>query len=142
MIPDLFDRMLLRRRRRRALALGPATFLIERVADELADRLAAVLRHFEIAADIGTPTAAVRQILAGNTAVGTLIALDSGDGADARCAAETALRVVADEEVLPFADESLDLVVSGLALQAVNDLPGALVQIRRALKPDGLFLAA
>ena len=51
-------------------------------------------------------------------------------------------RVVADEEALPFAHESLDLAVSGLALQLVNDLPGALVQIRRALKPDGLFLAA
>ena len=50
--------------------------------------------------------------------------------------------VVADEEALPFADASLDLVVSALSLQSVNDLPGALVQIRRALKPDGLFLAA
>jgi len=52
------------------------------------------------------------------------------------------LRVVADEEALPFADNTLDLVVSGLSLQAVNDLPGALAQVRRALKPDGLFLAA
>jgi SAM-dependent methyltransferase len=49
---------------------------------------------------------------------------------------------VADEETLPFRDGSLDLVVSALALQFVNDLPGALIQIRRALKPDGLFLAA
>jgi len=52
------------------------------------------------------------------------------------------LHVVADEEALPFADGTLDLVVSGLSLQAVNDLPGVLVQVRRALKPDGLFLAA
>ena len=51
-------------------------------------------------------------------------------------------RVRADEEALPFRDQSLDLVVSGLSLQLVNDLPGALVQIRRALKPDGLLLAA
>jgi SAM-dependent methyltransferase len=50
--------------------------------------------------------------------------------------------VVADEEALPFRDGSLDLVVSALALQFVNDLPGTFVQIRRALKPDGLFLAA
>jgi len=57
-------------------------------------------------------------------------------------AATAALHVVADEEALPFADNTLDLVVSGLALQAVNDLPGVLVQVRRALKPDGLFLAA
>ena len=47
-----------------------------------------------------------------------------------------------DEEALPFADASLDLVVSALALQFVNDLPGTLIQIRRALKPDGLFMAA
>jgi SAM-dependent methyltransferase len=52
------------------------------------------------------------------------------------------LRVVAEEDALPFADASLDLVVSGLSLQLVNDLPGALVQIRRALKPDGLLLAS
>src|SRR5262249_36637343 len=57
-------------------------------------------------------------------------------------AATAALHVVADEEALPFADNTLDLVVSGLALQAVNGLPGVLVQVRRALKPDGLFLAA
>ena len=54
----------------------------------------------------------------------------------------TAPAVVADEEALPFRDASLDLVVSALALHFVNDLPGALIQIRRALKPDGLFLAA
>ena len=52
------------------------------------------------------------------------------------------MRVAADEETLPFADGSLDLVTSALALQFVNDLPGTLIQIRRALKPDGLFLAA
>ena len=51
-------------------------------------------------------------------------------------------RVVADEEALPFADGSLDLIVSALALQFVNDLPGTLIQVRRALKPDGLLLAA
>ena len=50
--------------------------------------------------------------------------------------------VAADEEALPFRDGTLDLVVSALALQFVNDLPGVLIQIRRALKPDGLFLAA
>ena len=51
-------------------------------------------------------------------------------------------KIVADEEALPFADASLDLVVSALALQSVNDLPGTLVQVRRSLKPDGYFLAA
>jgi SAM-dependent methyltransferase len=53
---------------------------------------------------------------------------------------DVTLRLVGDEENLPFAPESFDLAVSALSLQSLNDLPGALLQIRRALKPDGLFL--
>jgi SAM-dependent methyltransferase len=120
--PVIFDRQLLRARRARAAALGPATFLIDRVAVEITDRLSVVLRKFDTAADLGTPTDVLRRALAGS--VGTIL--------------DTSL----EEEELPFADSSLDLVVSGLALQFVNDLPGVLVQVRRALKPDGLFLAA
>jgi SAM-dependent methyltransferase len=136
-VPRVFDRPLLRRRRRRARALGAATFLIDRVGGDLAERLAAVLRRFPVAVDLGSPTGAVRRALGG--LVDTLVAVgtaadDMRDHADAR--------VAADEEALPFADASLDLVVSALALQAVNDLPGTLVQVRRALKPDGYFLAA
>ncbi|HEU5272336.1 MAG TPA: methyltransferase domain-containing protein [Xanthobacteraceae bacterium] len=134
--PRIFDRSLLRQRGRRAQALGPATFLIDRVADDFADRLAAVLRRFARAADLGSPTGAVRRAIAGRADM--LIAIDANaQGFDA-----AGPRVVADEEALPVADGSLDLVVSALALQSVNDLPGTLVQIRRALKPDGLFLAA
>src|SRR5687768_4738944 len=131
--PVIFDRTLLRARRARAAALGPATFLIDRVADDMAGRLSAVLRQFGIAADIGTPTDPVCRALAGR--VGTIVATDPG-------ASGGAFAVAADEEALPFRDGSLDLAVSALALQFVNDLPGTLVQIRRALKPDGLFLAA
>ncbi len=120
--PVIFDRQLLRKRQARAAQLGPATFLIDRIADDMAERLSVVLRKFEHAADLGTPTDAVRRALAGR--VGMIA------------------EVVADEEALPFSPESLDLVVSALSLQFVNDLPGTLVQIRRALKPDGLFLAA
>jgi SAM-dependent methyltransferase len=130
----VFDRKLLRARRRRAAGLGPATFLIERVANDLAERLSAVLRRFEIAADLGTPADALRRALAANDAVGTLISVDSTP--------RPGVDVVADEEALPFRDASLDLAVSALALQFVNDLPGTLIQVRRALKPDGLFLAA
>jgi SAM-dependent methyltransferase len=132
--PIVFDRELLRARRRRARALGPATFLLDRVASDLAERLDAVLREFTVAVDLGTPTDAVRCALASRKSIGTLIAVDALPAED--------LAVVADEEALPFRDGSLDLVVSALALQFVNDLPGALIQIRRALKPDGLFLAA
>jgi SAM-dependent methyltransferase len=133
----VFDRSLLRRRRRRAQALGPATFLIDRVADDLADRLAAVLRPFDLAADLGSPTDAVRRALASR--VGKIIAVDA---VAQNLSDATGSQLAADEEALPFAEASLDLVVSALALQSVNDLPGTLVQVRRALKPDGLFLAA
>src|SRR5689334_5039584 len=62
--PIVFDRALLRRRRRRAMALGPTTFLLERVAEDLGDRLATVLRRFDLALDLGTPGDAVRRVLA------------------------------------------------------------------------------
>jgi SAM-dependent methyltransferase len=138
----IFDRALLRRRRRRAAALGPATFLLDRVAADLAERLAAVLRRFDVAVDLGSPGGAVRTALARLESVGTIVAvLAAPDRAPMR-AGKVEPFVVADEEALPFADGSLDLVVSALALQFVNDLPGTLVQIRRALKADGLFLAA
>jgi SAM-dependent methyltransferase len=137
--PLIFDRTLLRVRQRRAVSLEPATFLLDRVADDLADRLAAVLRRFDRALDLGTPGDAVRRALARLGSVGSMVA--AGAVPEARGAAG-ALFVVADEEALPFGDGAFDLVVSALSLQFVNDLPGTLVQIRRALKPDGLFVGA
>jgi SAM-dependent methyltransferase len=134
----IFDRNLLRLRRARARAVGPATFLLDRVVAELSERLDPVMRTFNIAVDLGTPTDAVRRALAVSGKVGTLIAAEP----DATQLSDAFLRVAADEEALPFADGSLDLVVSALALQFVNDLPGTLIQIRRALKPDGLLLTA
>jgi SAM-dependent methyltransferase len=121
--PTIFDRSLLRARQQRARALGAETFLLDRVAAELGERLAAVLRKFERAADIGTPTDAVQRELTGK--VGSIGHIEIGD-----------------DEVVRALDASLNLAVSALALQFVNDLPGVLVQIRRALKPDGLLLAA
>ena len=133
---QVFDRNLLQARRARAQQLGPATFLIDRVAEDLADRLAAVLRQFAVAVDLGTPTGALRQVLAASGKIGAVVAVDrivrEGSG----------LHFVADEEALPLREASVDLIVSGLALQFVNDLPGTLIQVRRALKPDGLFVAA
>lgn len=131
--PIIFDRSLLRVRQQRARALGPETFLIDRVAADLGERLSVVLRTFGCAVDLGTPTDAVRRVLAGSGKVTAIVAAASYDAP---------LRVAADEEALPFADGALDLAVSALALQFVNDLPGTLIQVRRALKPDGLFLAA
>jgi SAM-dependent methyltransferase len=144
MAPAIIDRNLLRARRRRALALGPSTFLLDRVAEDLADRLAAVLRSFSCGLDLGTPTDAVRRSLAGSHKVGTVIAANALV-AEARAdagGAPAGLAIAADEEALPLREGALDLVACGLSLHFVNDLPGTLVQIRRALKPDGLFVAA
>ena len=143
--PVVFDRQLVRAHRRRAAESGSSNFLVDRVAEDLSDRLAAVLRRFERAVDLATPTDAVRRALAASGKVGTIIAANARPMPGARgCApaGDAHLVVAADEEALPFRDASLDLVVSVLALQFVNDLPGTLIQIRRALKPDGLLLAA
>jgi SAM-dependent methyltransferase len=123
--PILFDRALLRARQLRALRFGPATFLLDRVADDMAERLHAVLREFKSAADVGTPGEQVGDALAGR--VDRIAYVDLPD---------------VESEPLPLPAGSLDLVVSALALQFVNDLPGVLAQIRRALLPDGLLLAA
>ena len=122
--PILFDRALLRMRQSRALRVGPATFLLDRVAEDMEERLHAVLRDFADAADIWTP--------------GTVLRKPSRE----RFKSVTQISLELAQETLPFRPESLDLVVSGLAFQFVNDLPGVLAQIRRALKPDGLLLAA
>jgi len=136
--PVFFNRQLLRKRQQRARALGPETFLLDQVAADLAERIGVVRRQFERAVDLGTPTDALRRALAGASNVGTIIAAEP----HAMQLEADFPRVAADEEALPFADGALDLVVSALSLQFVNDLPGTLIQIRRALKPDGLFLAA
>lgn len=139
--PLVFDRPLLRRRLARAASRAPADFLLERVADDLADRLGAVKRTFSRALDLGTPTDAVARALEALGNAGMVEALFAAAPLASGLGTRR-LAVVADEEALPFADGALDLVTSALALQSVNDLPGAFAQIRRALKPDGLFLAA
>lgn len=132
--PVVFDRALLRARQRRAIARGFEPFLLDRVAADLAERLAAVLRQFDRVVDLGTPTEALRAALAAMSGIGTVIA--------AAPVARQKPALIADEEALPFGEGALDLIVSALALQFVNDLPGTLIQVRRALKGDGLFLGA
>ena len=134
--PRLFDRPLLavrRARARRTLRDG-ADFLLARAVEDLDDRLIPVMRRFGRAVDLGfaagPAAAAIRRLAKADEVL--VAALDDGPGVD----------LVVDEEALPFPPESLDLVVSMLSLQFVDDLPGTLVQIRRALRPDGLFLAA
>lgn len=130
----LFDPALVRRRIARARRSGYAGFLLERVAEDLEDRLAAVTRSFPLGLDLGTPLPLVSERLLKSGRVERMIRLAP--------VSEPGGSAVGDPEVLPFgANAGFDLAVSALALQHVNDLPGALLQVRRALKPDGLFLA-
>lgn len=131
--PLVFDRPLVRRRLARALAQGYADFLLNRAVEDLEERLATVLRPFSLALDVGTPTPAAAEALRRGGRAETVMRLAP--------LAEPG-SVLGDEERLPFGGERFDLAVSLLALQGVNDLPGTLVQIRRALRPDGLFIAA
>ena len=138
--PDIFDRRLARLRRDRfAVHAARHEFLLERVADDLAERLAAVRRSFPVVLDLGAHHGLLGRRIGRLPGVATVIDAEVSAGLLAQC---SGLRVQCDEEVLPFRDQSLDLVVSGLSLQLVNDLPGVLTQVRRALKPDGLLLAA
>jgi SAM-dependent methyltransferase len=92
-----------------------------------------------MAANIGAHHGLLSQRLRASAGIATIVDVERSEALLDRCQGS---RVVADEEALPFAPASLDLVVSGLSLQLVNDLPGTLLQLRRALKPDGLLLAA
>jgi len=115
--PRIFDRQAYAQRRART----SESFLVLDAAQGIAERIGGINRRFVRALNLNTrpETRAILAPLADEWTEGP-----------------------ADEEILPFAPESFDLIVSVLSLHAVNDLPGAFVQIRRALKPDGLFLAA
>ncbi|MCK7612524.1 methyltransferase domain-containing protein [Roseibium sediminicola] len=137
--PDLFDRTLFRSRRLRALmgAQPGADFLLQTVTEDLQDRLMLINRSFEMAVDLGGHTGLIANALRASGKTGRVLRADL-------FAADPGLpppHLVCDDAFLPFKEQSVDLIVSALNLQFVNDLPGTLVQIRRALKPDGLFLA-
>lgn len=136
----VFDRGTLRRRRERAArAWDRQAFLKREIAERLVERLDDIRRTFPLALDLGCHGDEVASALGDRSSVEHLIRADLGFGF-ARRARGPAL--VADEEALPFAAGRFDLVLSAMDLHWVNDLPGALIQIRRILKPDGLFLGA
>ena len=136
---DIFDRALLARRRTRAApGARENDFLLRYVGDDLADRLAIIRRSFAVALNLGAHVGTVSRRLRQLDQIGLMIDADPSAAMLAHCDGPS---LCADEEFLPFGPATLDLVVSGLALHLVNDLPGALIQIRHALKPDGLFLA-
>ena len=137
--PGPFDRQLLQQRKARALKAGPAVFLLEHASRDLAERLAMVNRRFDRRLVLGSHGGALAGLLEESAGGDRVIRTDA---CPALLQQQDGPRIAVDEEYLPFAPASLDLVISPLALHWVNDLPGALVQIRRALRPDSLFLAA
>ncbi len=143
----VFNRLSVRRHRDRAAAgLEAHDFLFGEVGERLADRLDDIKRRFPLALDLGCHGGGMGRLLAGRGGIQTLVQCDLSPGmarqaGAARVDART-LTLAADEEYLPFAGGCFDLIMSCLSLHWVNDLPGALVQARAALKPDGLFLAA
>lgn len=135
-LADIFDRSLRARRRDRMMArFTDHDFLYRAMLDELIDRLADVRRDLPEALVIGCPDGSARAAL---EAMGKRVAcLDPGF-----LAAQQAGGIQGDEDALPFADDSFDLVIACGTLDSVNDLPGALILMRRVLRPDGLMLAA
>jgi SAM-dependent methyltransferase len=130
--PEIFDRTLRRKRRDRAAARYPDfAFLREHMLEGIAERLTEVKRGFRDVLDLGSFDG--RFALPG----ASVTRLDAGKAFAARSGG-----IQADEDRLPFAEASFDLIVSAGVLDQVNDVPGALIQIRRALRPDGLFLGA
>jgi len=135
----IFDRHLVRVRRDRAAAEGDCDFLHTEIAQRLADRLDDIRHDFPVALDLGCRNGSLTRRIERRYGITTLLRCDLSP-AMARRAGPLAL--AGDEEALPFGPASFDLVISNLSLHWVNDLPGALAQIRMALKPNGLFLAA
>jgi len=135
----LFDRRAWRLHRDRAARAGCVEFLHAEVADRLIDRLDDVSREFRTGLDLGAHHGALWRALGGRPGIEWLVALDPSFGFLRRL---VGMRVAADPDLIPFRDRSFDLAVSLLALHWAGDLPGALVQIRRILRPGGLFLAS
>ena len=137
---QVFDRALLLKRRLRALRQhgSSADFLLGRAADDLEERLSAVERRFDVAVDLAGHNGLGAQALLRSGKVESILRVEH----DASFLDRSFPGVVADEEALPLKAGSIDLIISLLSLHLTNDTPGTLLQIRRALKPDGLFLGA
>ena len=138
--PQIFDRSLVRLRRDRAAeSFSDFSFLYDEIFARLIERLELIKRSFGRALVLGARTGTVANSLSGRFGIESLVLAESSSAMLART---TGSRVVVDEEWLPFADRTFDLVVSPVTLHTTNDLPGVLAQVRRILKPDGLFLGA
>ncbi len=134
-VPELFDFVKAQQGDARAAMVGAETFLLDRAAEDLVDRLAPVLRDFDVVLDLGTPFAAFAKALSAMRPTAKL------EATGVRDSSEIAPRTLALPD-LGLPEAAYALVVSGMLLHRINDLPGVLVQLRRALRPDGLMIAA
>jgi len=136
----VFDRGAVRQHRERAARLGTAEFLFEEAAQRLYERLDDIKRGFARILVLGTRYGVLARNLRSRAGVELVVEVDDALGFLRR--SEPGPCVLAEAEALPFAATAFDLVLSPLALHWTNDLPGALLQLRRCLKPDGLILAS
>jgi SAM-dependent methyltransferase len=135
----LFDRALLRKRRARvAISFSPHDFLLREMASRLTDSLDYLKYEFPTVVELGSHTGQLAELIANRAGTTRYIQCDL---APKMLQQTFGLRVAVDEELLPFAENSVDAVVSVGSMHWVNDLPGSLAQIHRMLKPDGLFIA-
>lgn len=143
--PQIFDRNLLSRRLGRAakgfaqVPFSQARFLKDRMVADQLETLSAVNRRFDNVLDIGARDGAFAAEAMQTGQFGSIV---SADPSAQMLSAAPEPKVQLDDEVLPFDEDHFDLIVSSQSFHAVNDLPGVLVQVCRALKPDGLFIGA
>ncbi|XP_072907371.1 arginine-hydroxylase NDUFAF5, mitochondrial [Hemitrygon akajei] len=143
---NVFDRRMKRRQKNWAVSMDEnkrCDYLREEVGSRIVDRVLDIVRTFPVALDIGCGKGYIAEYLTKDT-VHNLYQMDTAENA-LKCPVETEIptyRVIADEEFLPFQENTFDLILSSLSLHWVNDLPGAFKQIHFSLKPDGVFIGA
>jgi SAM-dependent methyltransferase len=139
-----FNRALMVKHRDRAAArFEQASFLKVRAIDDICDRLSFINRRFETALDAGAHNFIFANIIAQNPELKEKIGFIASCDVSAKMMSATSqIGFVGDEEHLPLAPQSLDLITSSLSLHWANDVPGFLAQARLALRPDGLLLVA
>lgn len=136
----IFDQdVILARRARMAGTASEHDFLLRRVGEDFLERLAVVQREFPLAINFGAYHGFLSGLIASAPSVGQVVSFEGCAALQKLCPGDS---VLADLEAIPVSAQSIDLAISGLALHFVNDLPGTLLQIRHALKPDGFFLGA
>jgi SAM-dependent methyltransferase len=131
----LFDRALVRARRTRGARRDGDAFLTQRVGDDAAERILDINRNFERSLLLGDPAMTAMLCDMVEPKLGQAVRADFINTTDT-------LDLICDEENLPFSDRSFDFIFSGLRLHAVNNIPKTLMDIKRLLTPDGLFICA